>query len=228
VSPASASTTARWCGPTRSSANPDLPVAYKSLLGGMDAPRVARAATTRRRAWSGTQGCEAPCRPRRRTTTSTSARRGTTRSAHCWRTGCACRTPRSSSPATPRTTRAWPRGLQHALRPRADAEPRRAHRLDRRARAGAGVADRPRRRARVPGRRRGRGLRRPARLGARRDGAGTPFALSHRFRQTGPFRPSNVDKRRPASCSSARARSRASACRWCSSPGDSQPSASAG
>jgi phytoene desaturase len=63
-----------------------------------------------------------------------------------------------------------------------------------------------------------------------RDGMerGTPFALSHRFRQTGPFRPSNVDKRRPASCSSARARCPASGFRWCSSRGDSRPSASAG
>jgi len=26
---------------------------------------------------------------------------------------------------------------------------------------------------------------------------GTPFALSHRFLQTGPFRPNNVDKRAP-------------------------------
>ena len=26
---------------------------------------------------------------------------------------------------------------------------------------------------------------------------GTPFALSHRFRQTGPFRPSNIDRRVP-------------------------------
>jgi phytoene desaturase len=26
---------------------------------------------------------------------------------------------------------------------------------------------------------------------------GTPFALSHRFMQTGPFRPSNVDRRAP-------------------------------
>jgi phytoene desaturase len=26
---------------------------------------------------------------------------------------------------------------------------------------------------------------------------GTPFALSHRFFQTGPFRPSNVDRRAP-------------------------------
>ena len=26
---------------------------------------------------------------------------------------------------------------------------------------------------------------------------GTPFALSHRFRQTGPFRPGNLDRRAP-------------------------------
>jgi phytoene desaturase len=26
---------------------------------------------------------------------------------------------------------------------------------------------------------------------------GTPFALSHRFTQTGPFRPSNVERRAP-------------------------------
>ena len=41
-------------------------------------------------------------------------------------------------------------------------------------------------------------LRRPARLGARMGmERGTPFALAHRFAQTGPFRPANVDRRVP-------------------------------
>jgi hypothetical protein len=122
-----------------------------------------------------------------------------------------------------------PRGLQHPLRPRADAEPRRAHRLDRRARAGAGVADRPRRRARVPGRRRGRGLRRPARLGARRDGARDAVRPVAPLPADGTVPP---EQRRQAAPGPRVRRlghgARASGFRWCSSRGDSRPSASAG
>ena len=44
---------------------------------------------------------------------------------------------------------------------------------------------------------------------------GTPFALAHRFFQSGPFRPGNVHDRAPGSSSPARARCPASACRWC-------------
>ena len=63
------------------------------------------------------------------------------------------------------------------------------------------AAARPARRAggrrRLPGRRRGRGARRPVGLAAPGHGQGTPFALAHRFFQTGPFRPGNVERRAP-------------------------------
>ena len=46
---------------------------------------------------------------------------------------------------------------------------------------------------------------------------GTPFSLSHRFLQTGPFRPANVERRAPGLVFAGSAdRARASACRWCS------------
>ena len=59
------------------------------LLPGLDAPRVARRGTTRRRASCGTSACAASCRPGRRTTTSTSAASGAARSTRCSSDGAA-------------------------------------------------------------------------------------------------------------------------------------------
>lgn len=59
-----------------------------------------------------------------------------------------------------------------------------------------------------------------ARLGM---AAGTPFAASHHFFQTGPFRPANVAPK-VGGVVPDQARRQGSVCRWCSSPASSQPS----
>ena len=78
----------------------------------------------------------------------------------------------------------------------------------------------PPRAARLPDRHRGRGARRPARLGARRGWSGAPRSRS-RTGSSRPVRsgPATSSGGRPAWCSPAPARCPASACRWCWCPG---------
>ena len=123
-----------------------------------------------------------------------------------------------------------PDGRHVALRARAGAEPRRHGRLAPRER------DRdPRRsssrgspRSATPSRRRGRAARSTRSTGEPQGmERGTPFALAHRFFQTGPFRPAQRRPRGcPGSCSPGRAPCPASACRWCWCRASSPPSGS--
>ena len=87
-----------------------------------------------------------------------------------------------------------------ALRPRAGAEPRRPRSTGRaeRRRVPATTCAPTVERSRLPDRRRGRGARRPARTGRPRAWSGARRSRSsHRFLQTGPFRPANVERRGP-------------------------------
>ena len=78
-------------------ANPDLPVAYRTLLPGTPMPLHGPAGRrTRRRPSSGTSACGATCRPAPSTTTSTSAATGTAPSGRSSGTAFACPTRRSS------------------------------------------------------------------------------------------------------------------------------------
>ena len=88
--------------------------------------------------------------------------------------------------------------LHAALRARAGAQPRRPRRLAPRARADRSPSCAQRVAcARLPDRRRGRAHLDPLDWQALGMERGTPFALAHTFRQTGPFRPTNVDRRVP-------------------------------
>ena len=117
------------------------------------------------------------------------ARRGSADAAtrRCW-----CRRRRSTS------RRMAPAGPARAVRARAGAEPDGRHRLD----DGAGSGPRRPPSARSPDSAirptsRSRRSSTPP-TGARQGLAhGTPFGLSHRFLQTGPFRPSNLERRVP-------------------------------
>ena len=126
-SPACGWPTARWSRPTPSIANPDLPVAYRTLL-----PGHADAAGGPSRALLAVGPRVARRRPRRAadrapsTTTSTSAGTGTAPSGRSSATACACRIPSLlvSVPSLHEPTMA-PSGRARALRPRAHPEPRR-------------------------------------------------------------------------------------------------------
>ena len=181
-------------------ANPDLPVAYRTLLPGTPMPRdgAARAAT-RRRPSCGTSACAAPLPAGRRA---------------------------PQHPLRPRLGRRLPRPILRRRHPHArpvDARQRAVARTSRpMAPAGratcstcsspcptstAGSTGPASAAARAttsyaPARRRS-ATRRPSRSRSCVDPLdweaqgmerGTPFALSHRFRQTGPFRPGNLER----------------------------------
>ena len=97
--------------------NPDLPVAYRTLLPGTRAAaRGAARPTTRRRPSSGTSGVAGRAARRApRTTTSTSATTGTTRSGRSSHDGAACPTRRSSSACRRSTSRRMAPAGRHAL-----------------------------------------------------------------------------------------------------------------
>ena len=174
--------------------------------------------------WCGTPACAATCRPASPTTTSTSAASGTRRSTRCIDDGARMPDPsilvtRADRSTTPSLAPARP---PRALRPRAGAQPRRPRSTGRAERAPVArrpaSAGRPRSATRPTSRSRSSSTRSTG----RRQGMerGTPFALAHRFLQTGPFRPGNVERRgaRPGVRRLA-ARCPASACRWCWCPG---------
>ena len=179
--------------------NPDLPVAYRTLLGGVEAPRVARRGKYSPSCllWvAGVRGLPPA-----------DAAHHNIHFGHDWDGSFKAlihdgvRMPDPSILVTLHSLDdaiARAGGLQQHLRARADAEPRREDRLGGRARTDHGLAAR----ARV------------AQLGYPTDVVvervydpldwealgmerGTPFALAHTFLQTGPFRPNNVDRRVP-------------------------------
>ena len=200
-SAASASRTARPCRPTPWCATPTCPVAYRTLLPGLEPPRVARTrpllALVRSCGTPGWSGDRLRTSP---TTTSTSAgqwrrvvRRPARRDPHARPVDPG---DRSDARATPRwhptgrrccTCSSRCRTSTAGSTGRVEREPRSATDL-----RGHG------RRPRLPDRRRGRG-----RWSTRSTGSdqgmerGTPFALAHTFFQTGPFRPANVERRAP-------------------------------
>ena len=92
--------------------NADLPVAYRTLLGGVDAPRVAGAAATHRPACSGSPACGVSDQRAPRTTTCTSATRGTPRSGPSSSRGAGCGIRRSSSRSRPPIRRSRPMGAR--------------------------------------------------------------------------------------------------------------------
>ena len=148
---------------------------------------------TRRRRSCGTSACAARSRAARPTTTSTSARRGSRRSATLIeRRSAHAATRRCWSPCRPSTSRRWPRPDRHvAVRARAGAEPRRPRRLGRRSgpRLRDSLVERSPRsatRSTVEVEQ----LVDPLDWEAAGHGAGHAVrASSHRFLQTGPFRP---------------------------------------
>ena len=154
--------------------NADLPVAYRTLLGGVDAPRAARRGRYSPSCllWvAGVRGGP----PRRRRPPQHPLRRAVGRLVP----GAHRRRRADARPVDPRHAAlarrpvAGPARLLDAVRPRAGAQPRRPRRLDARTRdAGRRAPAPPGRRRRVPDRRRHRGGLRPARLGGDGDGAG--------------------------------------------------------
>ena len=115
--------------------NADLPVAYRTLLGGVDAPRAARRGTYSPSCllWvAGVRGSAA--RERRPPQHPLRQASGTSRSRRSSTTGCGCPTRRCSSRCTRSTTPAWlQRAVRRSVRPRAGAQPRRQGRLGARA-----------------------------------------------------------------------------------------------
>ena len=198
---ACASPTASCSRPTRSSPTPTSPSPTGPCCPGLAAAaRWPAAATTPPRPSCGTSASAASLPPGPSTTTSTSAAPGTAPSGRSSRDGVRMPDPSLlvSVPSLDEPTMA-PAGPPRALRARADAEPRRHGRLDG---ASAGTARDdllpPPRAARLPDRRRGRGARRPARLGGAGDGAG------HAVRAVAPVPPDrarsargNIERRAP-------------------------------
>ena len=199
-SPACAWPTARWSQADAVVANPDLPVAYRTLLPGTPMPRAARRGHYSPSAlvWHvGVRG-ELP----------TGTEHHNIHFGRDWdgafrailRDGVRMPDPSLlvSVPSLHEPTMA-PGGRARALRARAHPEPRRPRRLDRRERK-----PRPRRPLRATSS--GSATRPtieveelvdPLDWEAQGMERGTPFALSHRFLQTGPFRPGNLERRAP-------------------------------
>ena len=176
--------------------NADLPVAYRTLLGGVDAPRAARrgryspscllwVAGVRGAAAGGRRPPQHPLRP---------AVGRVVRGAHRRRRADA-RPVDPRHAALARRPVAGAARVLDALRPRAGAQPRRARRLDAPSASGPSTACGPRS-PRPATRSTSSPRRSTTRSTGRRMGMerGTPFALAHTFRQTGPFRPA---QRRP-------------------------------
>ena len=198
----------------------DLPVAYRTLLPGLAAPRSARRGTyspsalvwhvgvARRAARRG----RPPQHPLRRGS-------GSGRSATLLDDGRRMPDPVDARHRADLDEPAMaPAGPPRALRARAGAQPRRPRSTGRPsatpARDDLAAAGRA---VRLPDRRRGRGARRPARLGGPGHGAG------HAVRAVAPVLPDRAVPARPTSsagrpawCSPAPAPCPASACRWCS------------
>ena len=81
---------ARWSAADAVVCNPDLPVAYRTLVPGLPPPRAVRRGRYSPSAVVWHAGVRGPLPRGRPTTTSTSGARGTPRSARCSATGAAC------------------------------------------------------------------------------------------------------------------------------------------
>ena len=187
--------------PTRWCATADLPVAYRTLLPGHRRaagrpawPLLAVAP------WCGTSARGASCPPGvAHHNIHFGARLGRRVPRRDATTAAACPIRRCSSPCRRSTSRRWRRPAAHVLyvlEPVPNLDGRIDWAAERaRARDDLAAAVEP---PRLPGRRRGRALRRPARLGGARAWSGAPRSPCRTASsRPGPFRPANLERRAP-------------------------------